>query len=116
MHGPGCYACNHWASNLLNSLIGAEKSGIGQGDDNEGVNNGMMATKPGLEMWMDVVHVLTERYMAAASDKDRWHQHPIYQTGPEVLANATARHVIPRFVPTEVSFGIYFLCSCSTIL
>lgn len=49
----------------------------------EGLNNGMMASAPGLPLWGVAAEVLQER-LHATGVKD-YERGPIYQTGPRVL-------------------------------
>ena len=48
----------------------------------EGVNNGMMASAPGLPLWQHVAQILEDR---AAPTGDAWKDGPIFMTGPRVL-------------------------------
>ena len=57
----------------------------------EGLNNGMMASVPGLPLWGLAAQVLIERvYATGAAD---WEQGPIYQTGPRVLGEVCSLHI-----------------------
>ena len=53
----------------------------------EGVNNGMMASAPGLPLWQSVVQLLEERSLPTG---DKWKDAPIYQTGPNVLTTVSS--------------------------
>ena len=48
----------------------------------EGVNNGMMASAPGLPLWEHVAQILEDR---AEPTGDAWKDGPIFMTGPRVL-------------------------------
>ena len=54
----------------------------------EGLNNGMMASVPGLPLWGLAAQVLQER--AHAEGAADWEKGPIYQTGPRVLGEVQA--------------------------
>ena len=49
----------------------------------EGVNNGMMASVPGLPLWGMAVQILQERLHPHADNA--WESGPIFQTGPLIL-------------------------------
>ena len=71
-----------------------------QESKHEGLNNGMMACKPGLSIWDDVIKVLRDR--AVWTDGIPWHNSPIWQTGPQVLTEAVEFNTKPRFWPNQV--------------
>ena len=56
---------------------------------------GMMASAPGLPLWMDLIQVMSER--RNWTDGVLWHNNPIYQTGPLVLGHAMERHAVPQY-------------------
>lgn len=60
----------------------------------------LQASRPGLELWMQVVDVLLERQ--EWTDAEAWHNNPIYQTGPLVLSAAMERHLQPAFTHDRV--------------
>ncbi|KAK9805856.1 hypothetical protein WJX73_008766 [Symbiochloris irregularis] len=112
---------------------------IFQASMHEGLNNGMMASKPGLALWMDMVDLLKERApwaeisSAAEADfedadaEEEWESElteeerqlrasPIWQTGPRVLTEALRRNAEPPFEPSTITPGGKFQWRGATVL